>query len=436
MITSVTLGAIAAFSFLVWDNLNGAAEMIEKSATGRRSGGHSAMPYHSVAIRIVSSYLQVAGLLLKFDLTLPASVRSLVVIEASSSSLSEQLILFDCATNVRDDAAMFLLKQIVSVWVIPCCGVVCCVVFWSVRAAARSSKLGSMMDKCVASLMVLFYTLFPSLVTRIALTFSCRGYGDRTLLSEALSVQCWRSPAHIKALFAVGVPGILLYVFIVPVGIAATLVRQRRKQALYPSQSRYAPRWTTRFGFMFAGYQEGYEFWESVVMLRKCAFVLMSIFLRQYGPAPQVVAASMILVAALSAQLQHSPYEDPTHDALESLGLHVCLVQLLVALMCNMIGRRDPNTTDSPLGSKSTALLVVVSFGSTLCFFWRAGLWTVHRSQGTKGIMGAAARRCGKLPCCGTRTQANAQKAKRTQTRTRGSTDQRRIGARLEGIGI
>ena len=34
------------------------------------------------------------------------------------------------ATDVRDDAAMFLLKQTMSVWVIPGCGTVCCVLFW------------------------------------------------------------------------------------------------------------------------------------------------------------------------------------------------------------------------------------------------------------------------------------------------------------------
>ena len=55
------------------------------------------MPFHSIAIRIVSSYLQIAGLLTRFDLTLPAAVKSLAaVVESSSSSLSEQLLLFDC----------------------------------------------------------------------------------------------------------------------------------------------------------------------------------------------------------------------------------------------------------------------------------------------------------------------------------------------------
>ena len=39
---------------------------------------------------------------------------------------------------------------------------------------------------------------------------------------------------------------------------------------------------------------------EAVVMLRKCAFVLLSIFLRSYGASPQVVAASMVLIVAMS----------------------------------------------------------------------------------------------------------------------------------------
>lgn len=55
-------------------------------------------------------------------------------------------------------------------------------------------------------------------------------------------------------------------------------------------------KYTIRFGFMFAGYEEGYEWWETVVMLRKCCFVLLAIFLRQYGAASQVVAASLVLV--------------------------------------------------------------------------------------------------------------------------------------------
>ena len=89
--------AIVVFCYLVWDNLDGARRMVPTS----KGGALTKMPFHSIAIRIVSSYLQVAGLLTRFDLTLPKAVHTLAVAESSSSSLSEQLLLFDCATDLR-----------------------------------------------------------------------------------------------------------------------------------------------------------------------------------------------------------------------------------------------------------------------------------------------------------------------------------------------
>jgi hypothetical protein len=192
----------------------------------------------------------------------------------------------------------------------------------------------------------------------------------------------------------------VLFVLVVPGLIAVTLIAQRRGERLYPSQRHYDPRWTLRIGFMFAGYRMGYEWWESVVMLRKCAFVLLSIFLRSYGASPQVVASAMVLIAATSAHLQHRPYQDPAHNWLESLGLHVCLLQLLVTLMSNMIGRVDRNVTESPLGLQSTAVVIVVVFASTGYFFWETVVWTVQQSQETKGAIGHVSRCCShQAPC-------------------------------------
>ena len=100
--------AVLLFAFLVWDNLDGANDMIPKdnqaisaaaattaisaaaATTAISAAAASAttkMPFHSIVIRIVSSYLQIAGMLLQFDLRLPPSVRALVVVEGSASSL-------------------------------------------------------------------------------------------------------------------------------------------------------------------------------------------------------------------------------------------------------------------------------------------------------------------------------------------------------------
>ena len=252
----------------------------------------TSMPFHSIVIRIVSSYLQVSGMLLHFDLSLPDPVTKLIIVEASASSLSETLLLFDCATPIRNERDLFILKQTASIWMIPLLSIIACFIFWFfahiICLRKNRRKINSMtgIDGFISSTMVLFYTLFPSIVNRVALTFSCKLYGtkehERVLLTEALSIQCW-SPEHWAMVGYVGIPGVLVYVILIPILIALILIRQRKKQTLYTTQQHYNPKWTLRFGFMFAGYREGFEWWESIVMLRKCCFVLLAIFLRQYG---------------------------------------------------------------------------------------------------------------------------------------------------------
>jgi len=118
------LFVVGLFTYLVADSIDGAKEMIETKES---------MPFHSISIRIVSSYLQVAGMLLSFDLTLPASVRGLIMVEASTSSLSEQFLHFDCLTDLRSDGEMFVIKQLTSVWIIPFVSVLFCGFFWCIR---------------------------------------------------------------------------------------------------------------------------------------------------------------------------------------------------------------------------------------------------------------------------------------------------------------
>ena len=67
------IGTFCLFSYLVSDSIDGAHEMIKTKES---------MPFHSISIRIVSSYLQVSSMLLAFDVTLPKSVRTLMYVQA------------------------------------------------------------------------------------------------------------------------------------------------------------------------------------------------------------------------------------------------------------------------------------------------------------------------------------------------------------------
>ena len=94
---------IVIVAFLVWDSLDGIKLIIAsaeraKAATNeeeaRIAAAQAQMPFHSVGIRIISSYLQVAGLLTNFQVTLPPSVEALLVVESGASGIGGQVIAF------------------------------------------------------------------------------------------------------------------------------------------------------------------------------------------------------------------------------------------------------------------------------------------------------------------------------------------------------
>ena len=79
------------------------------------------------------------------------------------------------------------------------------------------------------------------------------------------------------------------------------------------------------------------------------------------------------------------------------------LLQLLAALLCNVLSVSTEDTgtqmmRGNVLGPKSTAVLIVVVFASTLSFFFLVGRYTTLYSQQTEGVVGMCARRS--VGCC------------------------------------
>jgi hypothetical protein len=429
------------FYALVADSLEGSKDMIPR---GDHDTNHATeMPFHSIAIRILSSYMQVSGMLLAFDFYVPGPVRALVSAQSAVSSLGEQLLTFECLVTSRQDSTLFFMKQTFAAWILPSgAGLIIAVIWWGrhcfcqrdgnddeahiLRVRVSKTKDKDMKEKTrskasaaeksephqiyvfvpsvdgfITTLVVLFYTLYPSLVNRMALTFSCVSWdkGETDVLTEALSVKCW-TPAHMALISQVGIPGSLLYMFLIPMLISLILRHQRKQQRLYPHQNRYEPRWTMRFSFMFAGYREGFEWWESVVMARKCLFVLMAIFLRLYGPSAQVIASAMVLSLATSLHLQYRPYFDQGLNWLESMSLQTSLAQLLTAILANVLthGRSNAGgkrvSSSASMGSIANLVVIIVFFLSSFVFFLAVFRETIRGSYETKGCIGNVARCC------------------------------------------
>ena len=339
------------------------------------------MPFHSIALRVLSSYLQVSSLTSRFELILPESVQVVVEFEGTASALGDQALSFDCAAGTTRGTELFLLKQVISM-ILPLAASFIICICWFAAKVMRLVK--HPYDMMVSTICILYYLFFPTIVKRIAISFACTGYGGvdgnevRYLMDNAMAVKCFESK-HLAHIVGVILPGALFYLCVVPLAIARTLVTLVKLGKLYPGSKRYNPRYTYRFGFLFSGYEPKYAWWEFIVLMRKALFVILTIFFASEGAGAQVSAAVLILIGALSAQLHCSPYGDIDHDTLESASLHMSLIVLPTALLCNSLGEKD-----GQLELLESIVFIVVFFSSTIFFFKLVIQTTLHANHHDK----------------------------------------------------
>ena len=341
----------AALSYLIYDGVSGATEIEAKGV----------LPFHTLSLRTLISYLQVASMIRLYEMELPAAVDGLVTVETFASSAGDALVSIDCSSRAPP-FDLFLTKQIL-VYTAPVVIVVVLSAFHFVRKAIGRVEGTMAWDQFIASAMVLMNLLYPTLVKRSALIFSCRSIGGRRFLDESLDVRCF-APEHVGAILTTALPGILLYVVGFPLGLLLVLLRLKARGALKHSESTYDRRWVLRLGFLFAGYEDEHVYWESLVLFRKALLSGAAVFLAHSGTTVQVVVAVLILFVSYALQMNYRPLEHDWHDLMEERSL---LCSTLILIVC-LLGNADSGTTGLSVGWSLVVSGVVLPI--TILFMW------------------------------------------------------------------
>ena len=245
-----TASASLYILYIVRDSLRGSQKIAQK-------GG--AMPFHTISIRIVSSFMQISSILQHLEISLPAFVRQFLDLLSAVSALSEQALSFDCIQPESRGTGLFFAKQTLAM-LLPILATPLILICWYLLLVCGVKHV---FDKFVATMCVTYYMLFPTLINRIAISFACVGIGDladqRFILREAMQTECYSS-AHVSHIIAVTIPSITLYIVLIPLYMMKTLVRLKRSGEIFPYKENYNPMWTRRWGFMFAGYEPEYTY--------------------------------------------------------------------------------------------------------------------------------------------------------------------------------
>ena len=307
-----------------------------KSRRGRKSA-------HSTIKRTGFTHLQTIGIVLSLNVEWPLSVRAVLNFFSGFVSISSHSDSLHCSTGTKSSVELFFALQTASV-LAPILVAAVAWIFWFVcvprhpklgcerkrlrtpvqrcpwssssrretgnalprhaahQAAAHSatSSWKSTYDGWMLTNVFFIYLTFPSILRMALGSLQCRELCGEWYLALGDGEKCL-SARHVTFIITSAVPGLVLYILVLPALLALHLSRNSAKMQT-------DPRLLLRFGLVYSGFSRKRWYWELVVIARKILMTLIIIFAS--ANTLQLNLMLGVLIFFLYVQERARPFED------------------------------------------------------------------------------------------------------------------------------
>ena len=186
----------------------------------------------------------------------------------------------------------------------------------------------------IISVVVVLFYLWTPVTSAILHLFVCVEIDPHThqspyhgfFLQQDTSETCWRN-RHRSFLLGGALVGAVLVVLGIPISSGVYLWANRHRLT--------DPLLNLRFGFVYYGYKKDACYYESIIMLRKLALVIVTVFFNhgaQYAGAYVLCIMQGVLFCAFSVHARVEPYEEPILDRLERYSMSASIFTLWIGL--------------------------------------------------------------------------------------------------------
>ncbi|GAX73320.1 hypothetical protein CEUSTIGMA_g774.t1 [Chlamydomonas eustigma] len=325
---------------------------------------------HSVVIKILVSYLQVAAILKNINLQWPSFVNNLLTAMKQIDSSSGSAVSLDCSLAFSAPPKS-LQTTVISVGS-PIVVMILSLPIW-LGLYVAGKKAGNMVESfheymrfrlTITVISVIFY-YYPGVTTSLLSIFSCQNVDNNSVdlpyyqnvlnvgqyWSYDYNLKCYEG-YHLVAVMALGVPGVICFCLGVPA--FSFYFMWRNKHRLYQQGFLRA------YGFIYSDYRDGAYYWETVVLLRKFLIVLVVVFLLPAGAQMQVLVALGVIIVAMVLQMVMMPFRLSRMEGLERFALYGNTIGLYVGMFL---------ITTSSTGVKIGMSAVLVTVNSIIIAF-------------------------------------------------------------------
>lgn len=183
----------------------------------------------------------------------------------------------------------------------------------------------------------MLFVFYPTIVSILAKSINCVKIEGVNRLFDDLEEECYTG-THLLMILCVSTPGLIAWAIGIP--LYALYKLQSNMAALiaikeYADGKQHADllkRFKVRLGFLTAGYDDKYFYWEIVLLSRKSILVIMIVFLSSVSSGVQSLAAIFFLTCFFLLQWRLQPYYDPALNQMETMSLFVIIVTIYSGL--------------------------------------------------------------------------------------------------------
>ncbi|MEW5314319.1 MAG: hypothetical protein WDW38_005827 [Sanguina aurantia] len=208
------------------------------------------------------------------------------------------------------------------------------------RCSTRPTHSYMVPRMIITTLSIIFYC-YDDLSDSFVKTFSCPALDPTEEVAYVGFMRApggyWASDMELKCLqgphawlaLGVGLPGICLICIGWPLITALRWVGYNRNCLMDID-------FEERYGFLYADYKPSYFYWDSIVMLRKLAMVVIVVFMNN-GPKDglttyEVPVALGVIIFTTSIQVMCNPFKTKRANHLELVALSALVIMLYLAL--------------------------------------------------------------------------------------------------------
>jgi len=308
-------------------------------------------------LKIFVNYVQMVVVAAGLNVNWPGFVSLFLNGQETVGSVAEQLFSYEClAQEFATNSGMFY-RKIAANTALPGILFLGAACIWT--GLRIFTQMKSLLNKSVASLVMILFMLHPSISKSTFAIFACTQIKNNELWVTAdMSLRCW-DYEHVKYILLIALPCCIVWIFGLPLLCLGLLYRSRERLTAESIQIKYS--------FLYKGYRPELYYWEFVILYRKVILVCTAVFLTTVSTLVQALSVLAVLLVCLFLQIVVKPFRTPAFNKLEIKSILVSLVTIYVGLYFEV---GDMRNFHSGLEFKIVLFAIILLTNAYFLFTW------------------------------------------------------------------